>query len=72
MAVCDFTGKKTSSGNNVSHSLRRTKRRFRSNIQSKKMTVDGQTIKFKVSTQALRTLTKPSRKLRKALKAMSK
>jgi len=72
MAVCDFTGKKTSSGNNVSHSVRRTKRRFRANIQSKRLTINGQTIKFKVCTQALRTLVKPSRKLRKMLKEMEK
>lgn len=68
MAVCDLTGKKTSSGNLVSHSVRRTKRHFRANIQSKKMTIAGQTMKLNVSTNALRTLAKPSRKLRKLIK----
>jgi large subunit ribosomal protein L28 len=68
MAVCDFTGKKTSSGNNVSHSCRRTKRRFRSNIQNKKIEINGQKIQFKVSTNALRTMTKPSKSLRIELK----
>jgi len=68
MAVCDFTGKKTSSGNNVSHSNRKTKRRFKSNIQNKKIEINGQKIKFKVSTSALRTFVKPDRKLRKELK----
>jgi large subunit ribosomal protein L28 len=72
MAVCDFTGKKTSSGNNVSHSVRRTKRRFRANIQNKKLNVNGQNIKFKVSTQALRTLVKPTREMREVLKSIQK
>jgi len=71
MAVCDFTGKKTSSGNNVSHSVRRTKRRFKANIQNKKFNIGGQMIKFKVATSALRTLTKLSRGARKALKELS-
>jgi ribosomal protein L28 len=34
--VCDLTGKKAMSGNNVSHSKRRTKRRFYPNLQTKK------------------------------------
>ncbi len=71
MAVCDFTGKKTSSGNNVSHAVNRTKRRFRANIQNKKFNVGGQMVKFKVATSALRTMVKPDRKARKALKELS-
>lgn len=68
MAVCDLTGKKTSSGNLVSHSVRRTKRHFRANIQSKRMNIGGQSMKLNVATSALRTLAKPSRKLRELLK----
>ena len=32
--VCQLTGKRTSVGNNVSHSVRRTKRRFYPNLSS--------------------------------------
>ena len=34
--VCDLTGKKALSGNNVSHSNRKTKRRFYPNLQKKR------------------------------------
>jgi len=68
MAVCDLTGKKTSSGNNVSHSVRRTKRRFRANIQTKRIKINGQTVKFNLSTSAMRTLCKLDRSARKELK----
>lgn len=34
--VCQITGKKTGVGNNVSHSKRRTKRRFNTNLFQKK------------------------------------
>ena len=41
MAVCDLTGKGKQHGNNVSFSLRRTKRTFKPNIQKKTIIVDG-------------------------------
>ena len=34
--ICQITGKKASVGNNVSHSLRRTKRQFNVNLFTKK------------------------------------
>ena len=34
--ACQITGKKVMSGNNVSHSLRRTKRKFYPNLITKK------------------------------------
>lgn len=34
--ICQITGKKVMSGNNVSHSLRRTKRKFHPNIFNKR------------------------------------
>ena len=43
MAVCDLTGKGKQHGNNVSFSLRRTKRTFKPNIQKKTIIVDGKT-----------------------------
>ncbi|HNM27742.1 MAG TPA: 50S ribosomal protein L28, partial [Saprospiraceae bacterium] len=34
--VCDLTGKKPITGNHVSHSNRKTKRRFYPNLQTKR------------------------------------
>jgi large subunit ribosomal protein L28 len=55
--VCSLCGKKPVSGNNVSHSKRRTKRRFNPNLVSKKF--GG--IKVRICTSCLRTLKKPER-----------
>ena len=41
---CDLTGKGKQYGNNVSFSLRRTKRVFKPNLQKKTFVVDGQKI----------------------------
>ncbi len=58
--VCPITGKRPSVGNNVSHSKRRTKRRFLPNLISKKIydPIAKKFVKMKISTKALRTLTK--------------
>jgi large subunit ribosomal protein L28 len=58
--VCDLTGKTSIVGNNVSHSNRRTKRRFNPNLQLKKfyMPETGEWITLKVSTSAIRTINK--------------
>ena len=58
--VCDLTGKKAMSGNNVSHSKRKTKRRFYPNLQTKKfyLTDQDEWITLKVSTSALKTINK--------------
>ena len=69
--VCQVCGKGPTTGHNVSHSVRRTKRRFKANIQNKKFNVGGQMVKFKVATSALRTMVKPNRKARKALKELA-
>ena len=58
MAVCDLTGKGKQHGNNVSFSLRRTKRTLKPNIQKKTVLVDGKKVKLNLSTQAIRTLKK--------------
>ena len=52
---CDLCGKAPASGSNVSHSQRHTKRRFRPNIQSAKLFVDGEPVRLKVCTRCLRT-----------------
>ncbi len=55
---CELTGKGLMHGNNVSFSLRRTKRVFKPNLQKKTFLVDGQKVSMVLSTQAIRTLKK--------------
>lgn len=58
--VCDLTGKKAMVGNHVSHSNKKTKRRFRPNLQVKKFYIPetDEWITLKVSTSAMRTINK--------------
>jgi len=55
---CMITGKNGQSGNNVSHALNRTKRRFLTNVQDTGVysTVLERWIKLRVSTSGLRTI----------------
>jgi large subunit ribosomal protein L28 len=52
--VCQMTGRKTRSGNSRSHSNIATKRKFKINLQTKR--IDG--VKVRLSTKAIRTLAK--------------
>lgn len=58
--VCDLTGKSAMKGNHVSHSNRKTKRRFYPNLQTKRLYVPEEDvwITVKISTSALRTINK--------------
>ena len=58
--VCQLTGKKVMVGNNVSHSKRRTKRKFYPNLITKKFYLpeEDNWITLKISTSALRTINK--------------
>ena len=58
--ICQITGKKVMTGNNVSHAKNRTKRKFYPNLQTKKFFVaeTGETVILKVSANALRTIDK--------------
>lgn len=58
--VCIKTGKKTSFGNTRSHSLRHTRRTWKTNLQIKRVfdPRTGEYKKMKVSTAYLRTLAK--------------
>lgn len=72
--VCQLTGKKKSTGFNVSHSNRHTKRTFEPNV-TKRMIVDpvsGTKLSLNVSTRALRTLVKNPGKFRVELAALVK
>ena len=56
---CDLTGKQPSVGNNRPFSLKATRRRFLPNLQKRRIQIGpGQYITLRVSTKALRTLTK--------------
>ena len=58
--ICQITGKKASVGNNVSHSKRRTKRKFEVNLHRKKFywVEQDMWIELLVSAKALRTINK--------------
>ena len=58
MKKCDITGKGKQYGNNVSFSLRRTKKVWEPNLQNKTIVINGKKMKVKISTQAIRTLKK--------------
>jgi len=57
---CALTGKDTQFGHNVSHSNRRTNRRFAPNIQSVSLHSEalGRSVTLRISTRALRTVVK--------------
>ena len=56
--VCQITGKKAITGNNVSHSKRRTKRKFNVNVFNRKFfwPEAGQWIRLTVSAAGLRNI----------------
>ncbi len=58
--VCQLTGKRTISGNNVSHSHRKTKRTFVPNLQKKRFYVPetGKWITLKLTTRAIKNINK--------------
>ncbi len=58
--ICQITGKKALTGNNVSHSKRRTKRKFNVNLFTKKFywVEQGIWITLSVSAAGLRTINK--------------
>lgn len=55
---CPVTGKGPLSGNNRSHSLRATRRRWGVNLQSFKVEVDGTVQTVRMSARAYKTLVK--------------
>ena len=55
---CDICGKGTAFGHNVSHSNRKTNRRWLPNIQKATIVVDGYPRKMQVCTRCMRTAQK--------------
>jgi len=75
--VCHFTGKKTTFGNQITHRGKAkylgcvgtkisciTARKFKPNMQKVRAVIDGQIVRIKVSTKAIRNglITKPVRR----------
>ena len=58
--VCQITGKRVMVGNNVSHSQRKTKRRFYPNLQRKRFYIpeEDRWVTLRVSAKAIRTISK--------------
>ena len=58
--VCQVTGKKPVVGNNVSHSHRRTRRRFLPNLQNHRFWVEGENrfVKLRLTTAGMRIIEK--------------
>ena len=58
--VCQVTGKRPVTGNNVSHAKNRTKRRFLPNLHSRRFWVEteGRFVKLRVSTKGQRIIDK--------------
>jgi large subunit ribosomal protein L28 len=56
--VCEITGKRAMFGNNVSHALNRSKRRFNVNLLKKRFYIpeEDKWITLKVSASALKTI----------------
>lgn len=58
--VCQVTGKRPITGNNVSHANNKTKRRFLPNIQAHRYWVESENryVRLKVSTRGMRIIDK--------------
>lgn len=76
--ICQLTGKKPITGNHVSHSNHKTKRKFYPNLQKKRFyhAEEGKWYTLQVSTEAIRTISKHGlagylRKMKKKGKAVN-
>ena len=58
--VCELTGKKAMVGNNVSHAMNKTKRKFNANFVKKRFFIpeEDRWVTLKVSTSALKDINK--------------
>jgi large subunit ribosomal protein L28 len=58
--VCELTGKRAMVGNNVSHAMNKTKRKFNINLKKKRFYLpeEDKWITLKVSTSALKNINK--------------
>ena len=58
--ICQITGKKAMMGNNVSHSMNKTKRKFKQNLQVKKFYIpeEDKWVTLKISASGIRNIDK--------------
>ncbi len=58
--ICQVTGKRTLSGNNVSHAHNKTKRKFFPNLHNRRFWVESENrwIKLRISTAGMRMIDK--------------
>ena len=58
--VCQVTGKRTTTGNNVSHAMNKTRRRFHPNLHERRFWVasENRWVKLRLSNAGLRTIDK--------------
>lgn len=58
--VCQVTGKRPATGNNVSHAKNRTRRRFLPNLHSHRFWVEseGRWVKLRLTTKGMRIIDK--------------
>ena len=58
--VCQVTGKRPVTGNNVSHAMNRTKRRFEPNLHHHRFWVESQnrSVRLRVSSKGMRIIDK--------------
>jgi len=63
--VCQVTGKRPMSGNNVSHAKNKTRRRFIPNIQTRRLWCEEENrwVSLKISMNGLRTIEKKGLKV---------
>lgn len=61
MATCEMCGKKTTFGQNRSHSMRATKRQFKPNLQKVTVYENGKSVRKTLCTRCIRTLTKTTK-----------
>ena len=72
--VCQLTGARPQSGHMISHSNRKTKRRFLPNLVSKNLfdLATGTFVRVKMTARALRTLAKNPNKYKAEVHALAK
>lgn len=58
--ICQISGKRTRSGNNVSHANNKTKRKFFPNLQKKRFFMEstGQWVTLRVAASVIKTVNK--------------
>ncbi len=58
--ICELTGKKAMVGNNVSHAMNKTRRKFNANLMKKRFYLpeEDRWITLKISTSALKNINK--------------